>query len=79
MDTIKKFFPLSFREKNSVGELVVNVIIQVVIAVVVGVLIGLLSGVPVLGWIITLLGGLIDLYFTAGIVFSFLHYFKVIK
>ena len=79
MDTLKKFFPFSFGEKKDVAALVINIVIYVVVGLVAGVLIALLSHIPVLAWIISLLGGAVDLYVTGGIVFSVLHYVKVLK
>lgn len=79
MDTLKKFFPFSFGEKKDVAALVINIVIYVVVGFVAGLLIALLSHIPVLGWIISLLGGAVDLYVTGGIVFSVLHYVKVLK
>ena len=79
MDLLKKFFPFSFTPKKDVAALVINVVIMIVIGFVIGLVIGLLSGIPVLGWIIGILGSLVDLYVTASIVLSFLHYFKVLK
>lgn len=79
MDTIKKIFPFSFREKGSIGALVINVLIQLVIAAVAGILIGVLAKIPVVNLITGIVGGLVDLYFVVGIVLSFLHYFKVVK
>ena len=79
MDMLKKFFPFSFKEKNDVTALVINVIIYVVVGAVVGLRIGLLAKIPLDGILIGLAGGLIDLYITVGIVLTFLDYFKVIK
>ena len=72
MATLKKLFPLSFKEKNGIGGLIVNILIHVLANVVAGIIIALL---PILG----ILGGLIGLYFTVGIVLSVLDYLKVIK
>lgn len=72
MDILKKLFPLSFKAKNSIGALIVNIIIHLVADLVAGLIIGL---VPILG----LLGGLIGLYFTVGIILSILDYLKVLK
>lgn len=72
MDILKKLFPLSFKEKNGVGGLIVNIIIHLVADLVAGLIIGL---IPILG----LLGGLIGLYFTVGIVLSVLDYLKILK
>jgi len=79
MDTLKKLFPYSFKEKNGLGALIVNIIVYLVIGIVAGALIGLLSGIPIVGWIISIVGGLVDLYVFAGIVVSILDYCKVLK
>ena len=72
METMKKIFPLSFKEKKSVGALIVNILLHILGDAVAGVIIGIL---PILG----ILGGIVGLYFTAGIVLSVLDYLKVIK
>ena len=72
MDTLKKLFPLSFREKKGIGGLVVNILIHLLADFVAGIIIVIL---PILG----ILGGLIGLYFTVGIVLSVLDYLKVLK
>ena len=72
METLKKIFPLSFKEKKSVGALIVNILLHVLGDAVAGVIIGIL---PILG----IFGGIVGLYFTAGIVLSILDYLKVIK
>ncbi len=79
MDTLKKLFPLSFKEKNSVGALIINILIHLVADIVAGLIIGLLSNIAIIGAIFAALGSLLGLYFTAGIVLSILHYVKVIK
>lgn len=72
MDTLKKLFPLSFKEKNGIGGLIVNILIHLVADAIAGVIIWIL---PFIGF----LGGLIGLYFTVGIVLSVLDYLKVLK
>jgi len=79
METLKKFFPFSFTEKKDVAALVINIIIFVVIGVVIGVVMGLLGKIPVVGILTGIVGTVIDLYITATIVLSILHYCKVIK
>lgn len=87
MDTLKKFFPLSFKRNDTVANFVVALIIYVVIGVVAGVLIalaGTLTGwIPVVGtvvgWILRVLGGIIDVYVTVGIVLQILAFTKVLK
>ena len=72
MDTLKKLFPLSFREKKGIGGLIVNILLHLLADFVAGIIIVIL---PILG----ILGGLIGLYFTVGIVLSVLDYLKVLK
>lgn len=72
MDTLKKLFPLSFKAKNGIGGLIVNILIHIAFDIVAGLIIGLLP-------ILSILGGLVGLYFTVGIVLSILDYLKIIK
>jgi len=78
MDTLKKFFPYSFGAAD-VTALVIKIIVYVVVAAVVSIVIKLLAWIPVLGWIIGILGGLVDLYILIGIVLVVLDYLKVLK
>lgn len=79
MDTLKKLFPLSFKAKKDIGALIVNIIIHIVADVVAGLIIGLLSGLPLIGWLFGIVGGLIGVYFTVGVVLSILDYLKILK
>lgn len=79
MDILKKIFPYSFKAKKDIGALIVNIIIYLVFDVVAGVIIGLLSGLPLIGWAFGLVGSLLGLYVTVGLILSILDYFKVIK
>ena len=79
MDTVKKIFPFSFKEKSTLGSLIVNILIQVVIGAIASVLIAVLAKIPVVGIIVGLLGGIVDLYFVVGIIFSILHYLGIVK
>lgn len=79
MDTLKKFFPFSFKEKKDVAALVINVILYLVAAVVIGFVLGIVALIPIINLIVGLVGGLVELYVLAGIVLSFLDYFKVLK
>lgn len=80
MDTLKKFFPLSFRTKDGdVASLVINILLHIVGDIIAGAIIGLLSGLPFVGWLFSLVGSLVGLYFLAGIVISLLNYFKILK
>ena len=83
MDFLKKFWPFSFGAKSSVGSLIVNIVIYVLVGIVVGAVVGFLIGIlkdlPLMSALGGLIGTLVNLYTTAGVVFSILHYCKVIK
>jgi len=79
MDMLKKYFPFAFTPKADVTALVVNIIIHLVAGFIIGAVIGLLAAIPVLGWIIGILGGLIDLYIFVSLVLTVLDYLKVLK
>lgn len=79
MDALKKYFPFSFTEKKDVVALVINVILYLIVGALIGIIIKLLAWIPILGWIIGIAGGLVDLYVLIGVVLSFLDYFKVLK
>lgn len=78
MDLLKKLFPLSFKV-SEVKDLVISIIVYAVIDVVCGVLIGLLAKIPLIGILFSLVGTLIGVYATAGIVLAILVFVKVIK
>lgn len=79
MELLKTVFPFSFQPKKDVAALVINILIYLAVGLVASLLIGLLSKINVLGLIVSLVGGLADLYVTAGVVLSVLDYTKVIK
>jgi len=79
METIKKIFPYSFKEKNGIGGLLINILVQILICAVAGILIGVLALVPVVGIIVGLVGGLVGVYEIVGIVLAILDYLKVLK
>ena len=81
MDLLKKLFPISFRCVNEVSNLVIGIIIYAVAGIIGCALIALtgLINLPLLGVILKLLGGLLDIYVTAGIVIAVLVDCKVIK
>lgn len=87
MDALKKIFPLSFKYKNSVAELIIGIILQLLVGIVAGLIIWLATAITgwipvlgvVIGIVIGLVGGLIDLYVLAGIVIEILAFAKVLK
>ena len=91
MDFLKKFFPISFKYRNSGKELAKGIIIQavasLVISIVLGTVIGITAAIPAVPEFVKsltslLLGAvtsLVDIYATAGIVIEILVFLKVIK
>ena len=87
MDFLKKFFPFSFGIKDT-ANFVVKIIVYVVAMIIGGVLLGIIgwlnSLLPaglagLIGIILGLIGSLINLYCTAGIVVLILVFCKVLK
>ena len=84
METIKKIFPYSFKEKKDLGALIITILLHIAVGFAVGVVIGVLSYFlgkvsPILTLPLSLVSSAAGLYLTAGIVFNILHYVKVIK
>ena len=79
MDILKKFWPTAFKsdEKNNFITAIVVYAIILVVGVVSSFLLGL---IPVVGGLLAwLVGTVLDLYGTAGIVCSILKFVKVFK
>ena len=79
MDMLKKYFPLAFAAKKDITALVINIIIHIVINAVAGVAIALLVKIPLIGIIVSTVGGLVGLYFLISLVLSILDYLKILK
>ena len=78
MDLIKKLWPTPFNiKKGSLSSFLIQLIVFLVITAVVGVLIGVLSGVPIVGIIFWIVGGLMELYTIVGIVLCILNFLGV--
>ena len=78
MDALKKFFPHAFKA-TALSKLIITIIIYLLIDVVCGFVIGLLAKLPIIGIIFGLLGSLVGLYATVGIVLAILVFLKVLK
>ena len=78
MDTLKKLFPLSFKE-GDVKSLIITIVIYIVVAAVAGLVLGLLGRIPLIGWIFRLVGWLIDVYCTVGVVLAILKFLNIVK
>ena len=79
MDALKKIFPFSFKQKDSIAALIINILLYLVVGVIIGFVVGIIALIPIIGLVGGLIGGLIDLYVLAGIVISILDYCKVLK
>ncbi len=87
MESLKKFFPMSWEYTKDVPNLIKGIILYVVVGLLASALIalsGLITGwIPVVGAIVgivlRLAGALVDVYVVAGIVIQVLVYTKVIK
>ncbi|MBO5010060.1 MAG: hypothetical protein IKJ13_07520 [Clostridia bacterium] len=87
METLKKFFPLSWKYSNDVANVIIGIIVQLVVGILAGALIFLstliVGWIPVVGalvgWVLGIIGSLIDVYVLAGIIIQLLVFFKVIK
>ncbi len=78
METLKKFFPLSFQTKD-MAQLIISCLIYLLVGAVLGFLISILARIPILGLIFTLISALLEIYIFAGLVILFLYYFKILK
>lgn len=79
MDLLRKIFPLSFKYAKDVTNLIVGIIIYLVTAAIGGFVIWLASLVPIIGWLVGALGGLLDLYVAVGVVLQILVFLKIVK
>ena len=87
METLKKFFPLSWKYTKDVSNLIIGIIIYVVAAILAGALIALatllVGWIPLVGWLVAwalgLVGSLIGVYSLVGLIILILVYCKVIK
>lgn len=79
MDTLKKFFPLSFKFAKDVANLIIGIIIYVVIGAIAPAILGILGFLPIIGWILGIVSSLVGIYCLAGIVIQILVFAKVLK
>lgn len=80
MDILQKVFPFSFKVKEKdVTSLIVSIIINILVAAVGGLVLGLLGGIPIIGFLFSFVGGLMDLYAVVGIVLAVLIFLNILK
>ena len=78
MDMVKKYFPQAFKA-NDVKSLIIALLIYAVLAVVGGFVIGLLGIIPSIGFIAGILGWLLEIYCTIGVILAILVFLKIVK
>lgn len=78
MDFLKKFWPHAFGA-TEVKPLIITLLIYIVADIICGAVIGLLAQIPLIGILFSLVGSLVGLYATVGIVVSILVFLKVVK
>lgn len=79
MDLLKKIFPISFKYAKDVKALAISIIAYFIVGAVGGIVIWLASAIPLVGWIVGTLGGILDLYVLIGIVLEVIVHLNVIK
>lgn len=80
MNLIKQLWPTPFKikEKN-LGSLIIQLIIFLIVCAVVGWLMAILSGIPIIGIVFGIIGSLMELYSTVGIVLCVLKFLGLVK
>ena len=78
MDALKILFPWSFKNKT-MKDLIVSILIYMAINIVGGLVFGLLSAIPLIGFVFSLLGGVLGIYTLAGVILASLHFFGLLK
>lgn len=78
LDMIKKYFPHAFKAID-VKSLIINLVIYALIAFVAGIVLGLLGVIPIIGFIFGVIGLVVELYCTAGVILAILVFLKVLK
>ncbi len=78
MELLKSLFPVSYKSKDIAG-LIISILIYLVIGAVLGGLLGWLSKMWLVGWLFGIIGSLVGIYCTAGIVICVLVFLKILK
>jgi len=78
MDLLKKIFPYAYVERGK-DEFIKAIVIQVIAIVLSGVVFTILGLIPIVNIITGIIGGIIELYLIASIVFTVLSYLNILK
>ena len=79
MDILKKVFPYSFKAKDGVAGLIINILAYALIFLVATIVISICNVIPIVKWFTWIFGMIVNIYVVAGIVISVLDYLKVLK
>lgn len=79
MELLKKLFPMAFTLKTDLATLIVDIIIHLLVGFGIYIVGDLLLSLGAFGLILYIITRIADLYILVSIVFSVLHYCKVIK
>ena len=80
MDMLKKFWPTPFKIKEKdVTSFVVQLIIFIVVCALVGLAIGLLANIPIIKYVVGIVGAVVELYGLIGIVLCVLQFLGILK
>ena len=77
MSTLRKLFPRSFAV-NSLSSLITTILVYVILNAVLGFVFGILSKIMLVGFVFSVLGGCLGLYFTAAIVVAILKFLNIL-
>jgi hypothetical protein len=75
---LRKIFPHAMGARDLKG-LIIAIVIYAVVSFVGGIIHGLVGGIPLVGMVIGVIGWLLGIYCTVGIIISILVFFKVVK
>jgi len=78
MDLVKKLFPVSMRAKDTNG-LIVSILMYAIVFVALFLINKVVSIIPLIGWVVGVLSGVIDLYCVIGIIIAVLVFLKIVK
>lgn len=78
MDMMKKYWARAFTA-NDGKSLAKTLIFYIVADFICGLIIGLLGKLPLVGFLFSLLGSLVGIYFFVGIILAILNFLKVLK
>lgn len=80
MDILKQIFPIAFKSADK-NEFISSLIIHIIVLIIGGALLAVIGALelPVLGWILGIVGTLLDLYCLGGIAISILIFLKILN